>query len=157
MGKTVDFKNTIIILTSNIGSQYLLDGIDEKGNIKEDAQQLVMNDLRGHFRPEFLNRLDEIVYYKSLTKDETRKIVDLQLEDLRKRMDEGKHLKLDVTTAAKDFIIDSSYDSVYGARPIKRFIQSRVETLIAKAIIQGSYTEGATLTVDYDGTGLVLR
>ncbi|MFR6092445.1 MAG: type VI secretion system ATPase TssH, partial [Faecalibacterium prausnitzii] len=109
------------------------------------------------FRPEFLNRLDEIVYYKSLTKDETRKIVDLQLEDLRKRMDEGKHLKLDVTTAAKDFIIDSSYDSVYGARPIKRFIQSRVETLIAKAIIQGSYTEGATLTVDYDGTGLVLR
>ena len=126
-GRTVDFKNTVIILTSNLGSDIIL------------------------------NRLDEIVYYKSLTKDETRKIVDLQLEDLRKRMDEGKHLKLDVTTAAKDFIIDSSYDSVYGARPIKRFIQSRVETLIAKAIIQGSYAEGATLTVDYDGTGLVLR
>ena len=104
--------------------------------------------LKRKFRPEFLNRLDEIVYYKSLTKDETRKIVDLQLEDLRHRMDEGKHLKLDVTTAAKDFIIDSSYDSVYGARPIKRFIQSRVGTLIAKAIIQGSATEGATLTVD---------
>ena len=113
--------------------------------------------LKSKFRPEFLNRLDEIVYYKSLTKDEMRKIVDLQLNDLRKRMEEGKHLKLEVTTAAKDFIIDSAYDSVYGARPIKRFIQSRVETLIAKAIIQGSYAEGNTLTVDYDGSALVLR
>ena len=107
-GRTVDFKNTILIMTSNIGSPYLLDGIDEKGDIKPEAQEQVMNDLRGHFRPEFLNRLDEIVYYKSLTKDEMRKIVDLQLADLRSRMDEGKHLNLDVTTAAKDYIIDSA-------------------------------------------------
>ena len=161
-GRTVDFKNTVIILTSNLGSDIILNDLEQRraegsNELSEDARKQIDLLLKSKFRPEFLNRLDEIVYYKSLTKDETRKIVDLQLEDLRKRMDEGKHLKLDVTTAAKDFIIDSSYDSVYGARPIKRFIQSRVETLIAKAIIQGSYTEGATLTVDYNGTGLVLR
>ena len=161
-GRTVDFKNTVIILTSNLGSDIILNDLEQRraegsNELSEDARKQIDLLLKSKFRPEFLNRLDEIVYYKSLTKDETRKIVDLQLEDLRKRMDEGKHLKLDVTTAAKDFIIDSSYDSVYGARPIKRFIQSRVETLIAKAIIQGSYPEGATLTVDYDGTGLVLR
>ena len=161
-GRTVDFKNTVIILTSNLGSDIILNDLEQRraegsNELSEDARKQIDLLLKSKFRPEFLNRLDEIVYYKSLTKDETRKIVDLQLEDLRKRMDEGKHLKLDVTTAAKDFIIDSSYDSVYGARPIKRFIQSRVETLIAKAIIQGSYAEGATLTVDYDGTSLVLR
>ena len=161
-GRTVDFKNTVIILTSNLGSDIILNDLEQRraqgsNELSDEAKHQIDLLLRSKFRPEFLNRLDEIVYYKSLTKDETRKIVDLQLEDLRKRMDEGKHLKLDVTTAAKDFIIDSSYDSVYGARPIKRFIQSRVETLIAKAIIQGSYPEGATLTVDYDGTGLVLR
>ena len=161
-GRTVDFKNTVIILTSNLGSDIILNDLEQRraegsNELSEDARKQIDLLLKSKFRPEFLNRLDEIVYYKSLTKDETRKIVDLQLEDLRNRMDEGKHLKLDVTTAAKDFIIDSSYDSVYGARPIKRFIQSRVETLIAKAIIQGSYAEGATLTVDYDGTGLVLR
>ena len=161
-GRTVDFKNTVIILTSNLGSDIILNDLEQRraegsNELSEDARKQIDLLLKSKFRPEFLNRLDEIVYYKSLTKDETRKIVDLQLEDLRHRMDEGKHLKLDVTTAAKDFIIDSSYDSVYGARPIKRFIQSRVETLIAKAIIQGSYPEGATLTVDYDGTSLVLR
>ena len=125
--------------------------------LSDEARKQIDLLLKSKFRPEFLNRLDEIVYYKSLTKDEMRKIVDLQLNDLRKRMDEGKHLKLEVTTAAKDFIIDSAYDSVYGARPIKRFIQSRVETLIAKAIIKGNYAEGNTLTVDYDGSALVLR
>ena len=161
-GRTVDFKNTIIILTSNLGSDIILNDLEQRraegsNELSEDARKQIDLLLKSKFRPEFLNRLDEIVYYKSLTKDETRKIVDLQLEDLRKRMDEGKHLKLDVTTAAKDFIIDSSYDSVYGARPIKRFIQSRVETLIAKAIIKGSYAEGNTLTVDYDGSALVLR
>ena len=135
----------------------LLGGIRDDGEIDPAAKERVMMLLRQSFRPEFLNRLDEIVYYKSLTKDEMRSIVDLQLDDLRRRMDEGKHLKLDVTTAAKDFIIDSAYDSVYGARPIKRFIQSRVETLIAKAIIRGDYAEGATLTVDYDGSALILR
>jgi ATP-dependent Clp protease ATP-binding subunit ClpB len=113
--------------------------------------------LRSKFRPEFLNRLDEIVYYKSLTKDETRRIVDLQLDDLRHRMDEGRHLSLVVTDAAKDAVIDSAYDSVYGARPIKRFIQSRIETLIAKAVIEGRFTEGSTLTVDYDGNQFILR
>ena len=161
-GRTVDFKNTVIILTSNLGSDIILNDLEQRrangsNELSEDARKQIDLLLKSKFRPEFLNRLDEIVYYKSLTKDEMRKIVDLQLQDLRKRMEEGKHLKLEVTTAAKDFIIDSAYDSVYGARPIKRFIQSRVETLIAKAIIQGSYAEGSTLTVDYDGSALVLR
>ena len=161
-GRTVDFKNTVIILTSNLGSDIILNDLERarasgSNELSQEARQQIDALLKSKFRPEFLNRLDEIVYYKSLTKDEMRSIVDLQLDDLRRRMDEGKHLKLDVTTAAKDFIIDSGYDSVYGARPIKRFIQSRVETLIAKAIIQGDYAEGATLTVDYDGSALILR
>ena len=161
-GRTVDFKNTVIILTSNLGSDIILNDLERarasgSNELSPEARQQIDALLKSKFRPEFLNRLDEIVYYKSLTKDEMRSIVDLQLDDLRRRMDEGKHLKLDVTTAAKDFIIDSAYDSVYGARPIKRFIQSRVETLIAKAIIRGDYTEGTTLTVDYDGSALILR
>ena len=161
-GRTVDFKNTVIILTSNLGSDIILNDLEQRrangsNELSQEAKNQIDLLLKSKFRPEFLNRLDEIVYYKSLTKDEMRKIVDLQLEDLRHRMEEGKHLKLEVTTAAKDFIIDSAYDSVYGARPIKRFIQSRVETLIAKAIIQGSYAEGNTLTVDCDGSTLVLR
>ena len=161
-GRTVDFKNTVIILTSNLGSDIILNDLEQRrangsNELSEDAKHQIDLLLKSKFRPEFLNRLDEIVYYKSLTKDEMRKIVDLQLQDLRNRMEEGKHLKLEVTTAAKDFIIDSAYDSVYGARPIKRFIQSRVETLIAKAIIKGDYAEGNTLTVDYDGSALVLR
>ena len=161
-GRTVDFKNTVIILTSNLGSDIILNDLEQRraqgsNELSEDAKHQIDLLLKSKFRPEFLNRLDEIVYYKSLTKDEMRKIVDLQLQDLRNRMEEGKHLKLEVTTAAKDFIIDSAYDSVYGARPIKRFIQSRVETLIAKAIIKGGYAEGDTLTVDYDGSALVLR
>ena len=161
-GRTVDFKNTVIILTSNLGSDIILNDLEQRrangsNELSEDAKHQIDLLLKSKFRPEFLNRLDEIVYYKSLTKDEMRRIVDLQLADLRSRMDEGKHLNLDVTTAAKDYIIDSAYDSVYGARPIKRFIQSRVETLIAKAIIQGRYAEGSTLTVDYDGNALVLK
>ena len=161
-GRTVDFKNTVIILTSNLGSDIILNDLEQRraqgsNELSDEAKHQIDLLLRSKFRPEFLNRLDEIVYYKSLTKDEMRKIVDLQLADLRSRMDEGKHLNLDVTTAAKDYIIDSAYDSVYGARPIKRFIQSRVETLIAKAIIQGRYAEGSTLTVDYDGNALVLK
>ena len=161
-GRTVDFKNTVIILTSNLGSDIILNDLEQRraqgsNELSDEAKHQIDLLLRSKFRPEFLNRLDEIVYYKSLTKDEMRKIVDLQLADLRSRMDEGKHLNLDVTAAAKDYIIDSAYDSVYGARPIKRFIQSRVETLIAKAIIQGRYAEGSTLTVDYDGNALVLK
>ena len=117
-GKTVDFKNTIIIMTSNIGSQYLLDGIDEKGNIKEDAQQLVMNDLRGHFRPEFLNRLDEIIMFKPLTKDNITHIVDLMIADTNKRL-EDREIKVELTDEAKKYVVDHGYDPVYGARPLR--------------------------------------
>ena len=161
-GRTVDFKNTILILTSNLGSDIILNDLEQRraegcNELSEEARDQIDRLLKSKFRPEFLNRLDEIVYYKSLTKDEARSIVDLQLQDLRRRLDEGKHLKLSVTDAAKDFIIDAAYDSVYGARPIKRFIQSRVETLLAKGILQGSYAEGDTLTVDCGENGLVLR
>ena len=161
-GRTVDFKNTILILTSNLGSDIILNDLEQRraegcNELSEEARDQIDRLLKSKFRPEFLNRLDEIVYYKSLTKDEARSIVDLQLQDLRRRLDEGKHLKLSVTDAAKDFIIDAAYDSVYGARPIKRFIQSRVETLLAKAVLQGSYAEGDTLTVDCGENGLVLR
>ena len=161
-GRTVDFKNTILILTSNLGSDIILNDLEQRraegcNELSEEARDQIDRLLKSKFRPEFLNRLDEIVYYKSLTKDEARSIVDLQLQDLRRRLDEGKHLKLSVTDAAKDFIIDAAYDSVYGARPIKRFIQRRVETLLAKAILQGSYAEGDTLTVDCGENGLVLR
>jgi ATP-dependent Clp protease ATP-binding subunit ClpB len=161
-GRTVDFKNTVIILTSNLGSDIILNDLEARrasgsNELSEEARNSINSLLRSKFRPEFLNRLDEIVYYKSLTKDETRRIVDLQLDDLRHRMDEGRHLSLVVTDAAKDAVIDSAYDSVYGARPIKRFIQSRIETLIAKAVIEGRFTEGSTLTVDYDGNQFILR
>ena len=161
-GRTVDFKNTIIILTSNLGSDIILNDLENSrasgsNELSAEARSAIDQLLRSKFRPEFLNRLDEIVYYKSLTKEEARQIVDLQLADLRHRMDEGRHMSLAITDAAKDYIIDSAYDSVYGARPIKRFIQSHVETLIAKALIRGDYPEGAALTVDYDGTALTLR
>ena len=161
-GRTVDFKNTVIILTSNLGSDIILSDLEQRrasgcNELSGEARAQIDRLLKTKFRPEFLNRLDDIVYYKSLTKEETRQIVALQLEDLRRRLDENKRLKLDVTTAAKDFIIDSAYDSVYGARPIKRFIQSRVETLAAKAILQGRYAESSTLTVDCENGALVLR
>ena len=160
-GRTVDFKNTIIILTSNLGSDIILNDLEQRrasgsNELSEEARQQIDALLRTKFRPEFLNRLDEIVYYKSLTKDEARQIVHLQLADLRRRMDEGKHLKLEVTDAACDAILDAAYDSVYGARPIKRFIQSRIETIVAKAIIAGNFAEGSTLTVDWDGSSFTL-
>ena len=161
-GRTVDFKNTIIILTSNLGSDIILNDLEQSrasgsNELSAEARQQIDALLRSKFRPEFLNRLDEIVYYKSLTKEEARKIVDLQLNDLRRRMEEGKHLKLEITTTACDAILDAAYDSVYGARPIKRFIQSRIETIVAKAIIRGDFAEGATLTVDWDGSQFILR
>lgn len=161
-GRTVDFKNTVIILTSNLGSDIILNDLENSratgsNELSAAARAQIDQLLKTKFRPEFLNRLDEIVYYKSLTKDETRQIVDLQLADLRRRLDENRHLALAVTDAAKDYIIDSSYDSVYGARPIKRFIQSKVETLIAKAILEGSFADGSTLTVDCEDGRLVLR
>ena len=160
-GRTVDFKNTIIILTSNLGSDIILNDLEQRrasgsNELSVEARQQIDALLRSKFRPEFLNRLDEIVYYKSLTKDEARQIVHLQLADLRRRMDEGKHLKLEVTDAACDAILDAAYDSVYGARPIKRFIQSRIETIVAKAIIAGNFAEGSTLTVDWDGSSFTL-
>ena len=129
-GRTVDFKNTILIMTSNIGSPYLLDGIDEKGDIKPEAQEQVMNDLRGHFRPEFLNRLDEIIMFKPLTKDNVGKIVDLMVKELSDRLAD-QELSLELTDAAKQMVVDNGYDPVYGARPLKRYLQNYVETLTA--------------------------
>ena len=155
-GRVVDFKNPIIILTSNLGSQYILEGIGPDGQISEDARKAVDGLLKSQFRPEFLNRLDEIVFYKPLTKNEIGGIVELQLDDLRRRLAD-KQLKLAVTDAAKDFIIDEGYDPIYGARPLKRFIQSRVETLIAKEIIAGVHNTGDTLTVDVENGALILR
>ncbi len=133
-GRTVDFKNTIIILTSNLGSNYILEGINEKGEISGEARTMVDGLLKQQFRPEFLNRLDDIVFYKPLTKDEITRIVDLMIADLQKRLEE-KQLTVELTQAAKDYVVDSGYDPVYGARPLRRFLQSKVETAIAKAII----------------------
>ena len=140
-GRTVDFKNTIIILTSNLGSQYLLDGIDENGNITDDAKAKVNTVLHQTFRPEFLNRLDEIVFYKPLTRDNISHIVDLLTAGLAKRLEE-KNLKLTITPAAKELIIDESFDPVFGARPMKRYIQSHLETLIARALLAGDFSDG---------------
>jgi len=155
-GRTVDFKNTVIILTSNLGSTYLLDGIGEDGEIKEDARASVEELLRRSFKPEFLNRLDEIVFYKPLTKENITKIVDLIVSDLRKRL-EDRQITLELTDGAKEYIIDTAYDPVYGARPLKRFIQSSVETLLARKIIAGEIEPESTVTVDYDGEKLVCR
>ena len=155
-GRTVDFKNTIIILTSNLGSPYILEGIKENGEISDEARQQVDALLKQSFRPEFLNRLDEIVYYKPLTKTEIGSIVDLMTEKLAKRL-EDKQLKLTLTPAAKDFIIENGYDPVYGARPLKRFIQHKLETLIARAIISDTLDAGDTVTVDSDGEKLILK
>ena len=146
-GRTVDFKNTILIMTSNIGSPYLLDGIDENGDIKPDAQELVMNDLRGHFRPEFLNRLDEIIMFKPLTKDNIGGIVDLMVRELSNRLAE-QELSLELTDAARTQVIENGYDPVYGARPLKRYLQNYVETLAAKKILSGDVHAGDTLVLD---------
>ena len=145
--RTVDFKNTILIMTSNIGSPYLLDGIDENGNIKPDAQELVMNDLRGHFRPEFLNRLDEIIMFKPLTKDNIGGIVDLMVRELSNRLAD-QELSLELTDAARTQVIENGYDPVYGARPLKRYLQNYVETLAAKKILSGDVHAGDTLVLD---------
>ena len=146
-GRTVDFKNTILIMTSNIGSPYLLDGIDEKGDIKPEAQEQVMGDLRGHFRPEFLNRLDEIIMFKPLTKDNVGKIVDLMVKELSDRLAD-QELSLELTDAAKQMVVDNGYDPVYGARPLKRYLQNYVETLTAKKILSGDVHAGDTLVLD---------
>ncbi|MCI8956354.1 MAG: ATP-dependent chaperone ClpB [Eubacterium sp.] len=155
-GRTVDFKNTILIMTSNIGSAYLLEGIDEEGNIKDENQQLVMNDLRGHFRPEFLNRLDEIVMFKPLTRGNIGGIVDLIVANLNKRLAD-KDLKISLTDAAKKYVADNGYDPVYGARPLKRYLQKNVETLAAKVILEGKVNMGDTITFDVENNQLIVK
>lgn len=155
-GRTVNFKNTILIMTSNIGSSYLLEGIDDDGNIKEENEKMVMDDLKNHFRPEFLNRLDEIIMFKPLTKDNIAGIVDLVIDELNVRLKE-KELKVELTDKAKDFVIESGYDPVYGARPLKRFIQKNIETLAAKTILEGDISLGETLVFDVKDDKLVVK
>ena len=155
-GRTVDFKNTIIILTSNIGSQYLLEGIDEDGSIRPEAQEAVMNDLRAHFRPEFLNRLDEIILFKPLTREHISGIVNLSIADLNRRLAD-RELTIELTDSAKEFITENGYDPVYGARPLKRYLQKNVETLAAKLILGDGVREGSTIVIDLseDGSRLI--
>lgn len=146
-GKTVDFKNTILIMTSNIGSQYLLDGIDENGAIRPEAENLVMNELRAHFRPEFLNRLDETILFKPLTRDNISHIVALMVADVNRRL-EDKELKVELTESAKDFVTERGYDPAYGARPLRRYLQKHVETLAARIILEGNISEGQSIIID---------
>ncbi|HNX64747.1 MAG TPA: ATP-dependent chaperone ClpB, partial [Oscillospiraceae bacterium] len=155
-GRTVDFKNTIIILTSNLGSSYILDGITENNEISDEAKSHVDMLIKQQFRPEFLNRLDEIVYYKPLSKNDISSIVDLMIDDLQKRLKE-KQLVIKVSQRAKDYIIDTGYDPVYGARPLKRFIQSKLETLLAKKIISEDIAPGTEIGIDYDGEKLTAK
>ena len=155
-GRTVDFKNTIIILTSNLGSQYLLEGIDREGNITDSAKSAVMGELHRAFRPEFLNRLDETILFKPLTKDNLTGIIDIMVEGLRKRLTD-RSLKLCITDRAKELIIERGYDPLYGARPLRRYLQSSVETLLARAILSGDLAAGSTLTVDVENDELVCR
>ncbi|MGM9547376.1 MAG: ATP-dependent chaperone ClpB [Oscillospiraceae bacterium] len=155
-GRTVDFKNTIIILTSNLGSQYLLEGIDREGNITDSAKSAVMGELHRAFRPEFLNRLDETILFKPLTKDNLTGIIDIMVEGLRKRLAD-RSLELCITDRAKELIIERGYDPLYGARPLRRYLQSSVETLLARAILSGDIAAGSTLTVDVENDELVCR
>ena len=155
-GRTVDFKNTIIILTSNLGSQYLLEGIQPDGSISEQAQELVMAELKRSFRPEFLNRLDETILFRPLTKENLTGIIDIMVESLRQRLAE-RSLKLEITDEAKALIIERGYDPLYGARPLRRYLQSSVETLIARTILRGDLAAGSTLTIDVQDDELVCR
>ena len=153
-GRTVDFKNTILIMTSNIGSQYLLEGIGEDGEINDSARELVMGDLRGHFRPEFLNRLDEIILFRPLTKDNIGHIIDLQIADLNRRL-AAQQLAIELTEAAKERIVEEGYDPVYGARPLKRYMQKHIETLAARMILGGEVLEGNTIVINAGDGDLV--
>ena len=161
-GRTVDFKNTIIILTSNLGSSYILEGITPEGEISQEAKDQVNALLKSSFRPEFLNRLDEIVFYKPLSKENIGSIIDLQMKDLKERL-QAKQITLEMTDAAKQYIIDNAYDPIYGARPLKRFLQSHVETLLAKKIIAGEIgsdddnAEMFLVTIDAENGELVVR
>ena len=155
-GRTVDFKNTLLILTSNLGSSYLLEGIEPNGEISKEARDNVEALLKQSFRPEVLNRLDEIVFYKPLTKPEISKIVDLMIQGLSNRLKE-QQLSVQLTDAARSYIVENGYDPIYGARPLRRFIQSHVETMIAKIIIAGNVHEGSTLIVDANENGLYIQ
>ena len=146
-GRTVDFKNTILIMTSNIGSQYLLEGISEDGNIRPEAETMVMNDLRGHFRPEFLNRLDEIIMFKPLTKQNIGGIIELLLNDVNRRLAD-KELKIVLTDAAKNYVIENGYEAAYGARPLKRFLTKHVDTLAARLILEGNVQQQDVILID---------
>jgi ATP-dependent Clp protease ATP-binding subunit ClpB len=154
-GRTVDFRNTVIIMTSNIGSVYLLEGIAD-GEIPEDARARVMRELREHFRPEFLNRVDETILFKPLTLEEIEQIVDLQIDSLRRRLAD-RRLELELTEPARELIAREGYDPVYGARPLRRFIQREVETRIGRALLSGEILDGATITLDVADDELVVR
>ena len=155
-GRTVDFKNTIIIMTSNLGSEYLLDGIEPDGTISKECEEKVHAQLRGHFRPEFLNRLDEIIMFKPLTKDNIGNIITLLMADLNKRLVE-REISVELTDTAKDFIVEHGYDPVYGARPLKRFLQKHVETLSAKMILGDQVDAGDTILIDVVDGNLTAR
>ena len=155
-GKTVDFKNTIIILTSNIGSEYLLDGIGEDGNIKGEVREILEGLLKSHFRPEFLNRLDEIIFYKPLRKDEIISIIDILTARLSARLKE-QQLSVTLTGRAKEFVADKAYDPAYGARPIKRYIQREIETAIGRAILKGNVEPGHEFVVDATDGNLAVK
>ena len=155
-GRTVDFKNTIIIMTSNLGSAHLLEGIDENGDINPACEEAVMNELRGHFRPEFLNRLDEIIMFKPLTKDNIGNIINLLMNDLNKRLAD-REITVELSDSARQFIVDHGYDPIYGARPLKRFLQKHVETLSAKLILADEVREGDTILIDTEGDKLTAK
>ena len=155
-GRTVDFKNTILILTSNLGSEYLLSGINPDGSIEDSARQQVEALLRRSFRPEFLNRLDEIVFYKPLTKENVTKIIDLQIEKLNSRLAD-QQITCRLTPAAKAFIVDAAYDPEFGARPLRRYVQHTVETMLSKKLLRGDVTTGSTVTVDCVDGELVMK
>ena len=155
-GRTVDFKNTILIMTSNLGAEFLLDGIDDNGNISSEAEELVMSQLKNHFRPEFLNRLDEIVMFKPLSKSDIRGIIDLLVKDINRRI-EDKEISLTVTDRALDYIVEKAYDPVYGARPLKRYLQKNVETLLAKKMLADEVAVGDVLSLDVENDALVIR
>jgi ATP-dependent Clp protease ATP-binding subunit ClpB len=146
-GRTVDFRNTVIIMTSNIGSEHLLDGVTAEGELKPDARTLVMAELRGHFRPEFLNRVDDIVLFKPLGEAQIERIVELQFDELRRRLAE-RRITVEITDAAREFIARQGYDPVYGARPLRRYISHEVETLVGRALLRGDVQDGATIRVD---------
>ena len=151
-GRTVDFKNTILIMTSNLGSSYLLEGIDESGNIRPENEKLVMDELKNHFRPEFLNRLDEIIMFKPLTRDNISHIINLMVADVNRRL-EDREISIRLTKAAEDYIVEHGYDPVYGARPLKRFLQKHVETQAATLILADKVRAGDTIVMDVkDGT-----